>query len=588
MQKHPAVVATRNLLLICSGLAVYRAWRVDQQVGEYTQCLHCFVLPALASDAILLVAISLLLVAVAYAQRIALRLLGMLATAALALAMAVDTALWSMLSQRFHLTDALMMIGAMGSGWTQVTFEWWSPGGALRWIVGLFLILVVAGLFRQLSVRSGSARIPLLMALAWLVVVVAGHHSLAYVHEDLIGNVVEINWRQGRQQPYSTGTLSRASQRVAALAESCTESGTLRPNVIVVLAESLSAWHSGLLGGPAEWTPELDAIARSNHYATRFYANGFTTSGGEIAVIAGVAPLYHPGAVYGAYDVSMSRGLALPAMAHARGYRAQFFTNSDNNFLDVGVWLRKMGFDEVEDNEADFYKGMKRYGFAAPEDRALFDRYLTWLDERKPDAVPHLSLLMTATGHPPFLDPIRGDFNEERNVRYVDAQIGRFHRELESRGFFRDGILLILGDHRAMTPLRREEIQIHGDRAFARIPLIVSGAVDMPAVVDEAFQQSDLLPSLAELLGGRNCRNIFQGSLLRPDPQPARYVLHVRGDDRNRVDVYSGVNGLAAYRLDGDASEWMTSPPPDADDVAAWIIALRGEEPESTGVPTVH
>ena len=44
---------------------------------------------------------------------------------------------------------------------------------------------------------------------------------------------------------------------------------------------------SPLLGGPLDWLPRLDALARANHYFTHFYANGFNTIGGEVALLTG-------------------------------------------------------------------------------------------------------------------------------------------------------------------------------------------------------------------------------------------------------------------------------------------------------------
>jgi len=65
------------------------------------------------------------------------------------------------------------------------------------------------------------------------------------------------------------------------------------------------------------------------------------------------------------------------------------------------------------------------------------------------------------------------------------------------------------------------------------------------------------------------------GLFLERVPQPAQYIVHARGDDRNRVDVYFG-DRIASYLEDGDASSWATAAPlPAADAVAAWIDAQR-------------
>ncbi len=52
-------------------------------------------------------------------------------------------------------------------------------------------------------------------------------------------------------------------------------------------------------------------------------------------------------------------------------------------------------------------------------------------------------------------------------------------------------------------------------------------------------------------------------------------MIHVRGDDRDRLDVYWGERDVAGFHLDGDASDWISDRPPDAADVAAWIDVHR-------------
>jgi phosphoglycerol transferase MdoB-like AlkP superfamily enzyme len=396
-----------------------------------------------------------------------------------------------------------------------------------------------------------------------------------YINRLLIDNVVEVNLPQGRMQAFSPAFI-RAQQRVAeALPRTCSPaSAPSSGSVIVVLVESLSAWHSHLLGSDKDWTPQLDTIARENHYFTHFYANGISTSMAEMSVISGHLPLTPAGKNYMEFgDYADTRG-TLPDIAHRSGREAAFFTTGDVSFLDLGPWLHGLGFDRISGNDDAFYAGMPRWQFGAAEDAALYDRFLDWLDKRD-NARPFVSALLTVSTHPPYVDPYTGKIDPERSFKYADAQIGRFYAELKRRGFFDHGVLMVFGDHRTMTPLHADEFAQYGDRAYARVPLIVAGAVDMPTLIEAPFQQADIPPSIAELVGLESCRTVFTGSFLRKDPQPPQYVIHARGDDRNRADVYWNADDLAGYAFDGDASRWLTPPPPDAETVAAWINTQR-------------
>ncbi len=385
---------------------------------------------------------------------------------------------------------------------------------------------------------------------------------------------VGVNLPQGRTKEFSPGFAARELLHNKRLPLSCERGTATGRNIVIVITESLSAYQSALLGGPHDWLPRLDAIAQANHYFTHFYANGFTTDGGEIAVITGHPPLIPPGQdeySLGAFGPDPD---TLPGIAHRAGYVAAHFTTESLKFLDTGTWLHRLDFDIVEGNESPFYAGMPRGQFGAAPDAALFARFEQWLDQRT-DPRPFVSVLLTVSSHPPFVDPRSGKIDPAGSFGYVDEQLADFYAALGKRGFFANGILLITGDHHSMTPILAAEYQHFGARAFARIPLIVAGAVDMPKVVDASFQQSDFPASLAHIMGADYCRSAFNGIFLDPKPGPPRYIVQTRGDNRDRVDVYFD-DRAAAYLEDGDASDWLgPERPPDAQTVTAWINAQR-------------
>ncbi|MGB0132665.1 sulfatase-like hydrolase/transferase, partial [Dokdonella sp.] len=265
-----------------------------------------------------------------------------------------------------------------------------------------------------------------------------------------------------------------------------------------------------------------------------------------------------------------------PGMATEAGYDTQFFTPGDTGFLSVGKWLHSIGFSEVHGSEEDWYSGLERWQFNAVSDEDFYPRFLDWLDARA-DSKPFVSVLLNVTSHPPFINPRTHTIDPEGSFRYVDEQLGNLYDELRLRGYFRTGILIVMGDHRTMTPLNESEFLDFGDRAFARVPMIVIGDIDMPAVVEGSFQQIDLLPSLAWQLGVEWCRSPYMGSFLRENPHPPQVVFHARGDDRNRVDVYHDNDKVSAFLLDGDDSRWLGPPPADGERVAAWINVQRDE-----------
>jgi lipoteichoic acid synthase len=265
----------------------------------------------------------------------------------------------------------------------------------------------------------------------------------------------------------------------------------------------------------------------------------------------------------------------LPAVAHRAGYTTHYFTASDLDYEQSGTWLRALGFDSVEGSENPYYAGMPRGEFNAAEDAALFARFEQWLDQRHAQQ-PFVAVLLTVSSHPPFAHPRTGELDARKTFAYIDEQLADFHAYLQ-RGFLDHGILLITGDHRSMTPLLAEEYRDFGSRAFARIPLLIAGAVDMPRVVDAAFSQSDVPASLAHLLGIAHCRSPFNGYFLDGQPVPPQFIVHARGDERDRVSVYAGT-ATADYLQDGDASRWLEPKPQQADLIGGWLVSQRVRE----------
>jgi phosphoglycerol transferase MdoB-like AlkP superfamily enzyme len=263
-------------------------------------------------------------------------------------------------------------------------------------------------------------------------------------------------------------------------------------------------------------------------------------------------------------------------MATEAGYQSLFFTPGDTGYLGVGDWLQDIGFSEVHGSEEPWYEGYERWQFNAVADEIFYRRIMDWLDSRD-QTRPFVSVLLNVTSHPPFVNPRTHRIDPEGSFRYVDEQLGELHDALRQQGFFRNGLLIIMGDHRTMTPLHEAEYREFGERAFARVPMIVIGDVEMPKVVETPFQQTDLLPSLAWQFGVNWCRPAFAGSFLRSDPEPPELVFHARGDNRNQVDVYHGIDEESAYLLDGDDSRWLGTPPADGERVAAWINVERDE-----------
>lgn len=555
-----------------------RAVLVESTVGTYTGCHGCFLVPTLGADAWLFAVLSGLMALAAWSRYRLLRGLLILLAFALLLIVAGDLIIFDLLTQRLHLADIGRFGTEFAANWSVLEANLHAPLGWLK-LIGAMALFALPGL-ACLSTRS-RPRLALVFAMSAVVSTIAAgliqlRDPVRYVHAALIDNVVEINRPQTQLRTFSEDFLNHQRQLAAEMPQRCARNPLAhRPDVIIILVESLSAWQSDLLGGQVNWMPRLDAIARDSHYFKNFHANGFTTSGAEISIGSGLLPINPSGVLEYTFDHFANGSDSLPGLASASGYESAFFTPGDTGFLNIGRWLKRIGFDTISGADDPWYVGRERWQFNSVEDSVFYQRFLDWIDHRD-NKEPFVSVLLTVSSHPPFLNPRSHKIDPEGSFRYVDEQIGIFHDALKKRGFLDHGVLIVMGDHRTMTPLHEAEFADHGERAYSRVPMVVDGNIDMPAVIEDDFQQTDLLPSLAWQFGVQHCRSTYTGSFLRSVPQAPAIVVHARGDDRNRIDVYHD-DAVSGFLLDGDDSRWLGRPPPDAEHIAAWINVQRAE-----------
>ncbi|MGA7297393.1 MAG: LTA synthase family protein [Rhodanobacteraceae bacterium] len=534
-----------------------RAIKVDGMVSAYTGCHQCIIGGLVHHDLAMLALLAGLLGLDLLAPWRWLRALLRLCALALVIFYALDLAVFASFAHRLYLGDLLAFGGEGGAigGFVHALLQRPDIG---RWFATALLVLLIAAAICWKRDRAAKTAVALFLVAAATTALWATPLSPArYVHPEIVDNLLEVNQANSANHAYSLPFRRALLGNQPAVAKSCSRNAhSNRPDVILVAVESLSAYQSKLLGGDMDALPLLDAIARENHYFSRFLANGFNTNGGRIALYTGRAPLPPPGMArtlplraYGFTDETLT------SIAHETGYTSHYFTSGDLGFVNSTPWLETLGFDSIEGAESPFYKGMKRWQFDAPEDKALFDRVLDWLDHRT-DRKPFLATLLTVTSHPPFVDPRSGKIDQLTTFRYVDAQLARFYRKLEERHFFDHGVLMITGDHRSMTPLHADEYQRWGERAFARVPMIVVGDVNMPPVVQQSFAQTDVPFSFSWLAGAQTCLDAAHGNFARPDPQAPAYILHASGDRPERVNVFFGQK-MGGIILDGDDSRWQ-------------------------------
>lgn len=415
-------------------------------------------------------------------------------------------------------------------------------------IFSLFLMLVYP--FRREVINRRASIFYSSIAAAFLVVGVAGAN---FGNSVAAADTMAIFKSQGRNQPYSPEfsrtSLQQGEQRLACRTGSGRGKGK---NVIFLMFESYSHYHSERLLAETSFTPELDRLSENAMFYENFHANGYATEGGLIAMFTGKVPFtatqQRKGFNFG-YTGHFDHERSLPKALSDNGYRTEFFTSGDLGFFGKGKWLKHIGFDYIEGSENSFYDDWERFLFDAAADEALYLRVKQRLQSIDPQSSYFIAIENVST-HRPFIDPVTKTESERKVFQYADRELAGFYRHLEDSGFFENGLLFVIGDHRAMTAIQPLEREVYQLRAPAMTPMLIFG---MGTGTDSrAFQQVDVMPSLIDYLtDDEYCTTPYQGNFLADVKTEAECILHAPGLDQNNVYAYCGDHEIT-IALGGD------------------------------------
>lgn len=508
------------LLLLALALSVYKVGLLEATAQQLFACRYCLAGPAALHEAQFLLVLAMLHLAAGLPRALPAQCTVRLLAAGSVLIMAADLLVlkhfWTRLTA-YQLQKFISEPSAIAGILQQL-----SPRLALEvGLLALVLLLVCGQYVARARVPGKAGHLPLGLS-ACVTLIAASHLALRLptYHEPYVRNALQAFFQQPtRERPYSAA-LAESARRQASPPVCHTGLGQ-HLDVILLVVESLSVYQSRRFSGLNDWTPQLDALSDRGLRYTGFRANGVSSEEGLVSLLTGepAIPRPEPRANTTLEQFGAVRE-TVPRMLHGLGYKTEFLTTGDLGFLDKGPWLDAIGFDYREGHEARFYQGMPRFHFDAAPDEALYDRALQEL--QRPRGQPLFMTLETVSSHHPYVQPVTGERTPEAVFRYADAQIGRFVAQLKARGYFKTGVLLITGDHRAMTPMTAAEQRLLGDRAYARIPLVVLGD-GLHGEVPDAFSQSDFKSTLRFWLGsGPQCIASNQGVFLptvaqRPD-----------------------------------------------------------------------
>lgn len=363
-----------------------------------------------------------------------------------------------------------------------------------------------------------------------------------------------------------------------------------RPNVIVVLIDTLRADHLGAYGYEKDTTPNIDAFAQDASLFERAFAQSSWTKPSVASLLTGLLPRTHT--ANRREDALPEEAMTLAERLRGLGYRTAGFVTNTNVAAEFGF---AQGFETYElllDED-------QRLGYARAE--VLVERCLAWLGvERKG---PFFLYLHATDPHDPYTFAPGGretvgstDFMEaleageipsnaatrekllelyDEKIRYMDRELGRFFDALRNKGLYQDSLVVLVSDH-------GEEFAEHGwwrhGKTLYQEQLHVAFLVKWPEGaaagrrLRDVVQHVDLVPTVLDFLGeplpnllpGRSLYRLVESgaafdpvvsSYLRSDGREVESVLY-REQKLVRTLVYDReVPPFALFDLTNDGAE---------------------------------
>ena len=322
--------------------------------------------------------------------------------------------------------------------------------------------------------------------------------------------------------------------RVVKKADSCKKA--LKPNVIFICIESLSARYLNSLGGENGFTPFLDSLANESILFTNLFATGTRTVRGMEAITLSIPPT--PGRSI--VKRKKNRDLfTIGEIFRFHGYDRNFFYGGDGYFDNMNSYFGGNGFNiidrgrgilldqgidakrtQIEDGEVSFENA---WGIC---DEDIYNKVLKEADLAHARRRPFFDFVMTTSNHKPFTYPedrvdIPSGSGRKGAVRYTDFAIAKFLNVARTKPWYQNTVFVVTSDHCASSAGRWElDVQNY------HIPGMIFNLPDVaPVEINALCSQIDIFPTLFGLLNWDYTSNLFGCDVLKMKPEDERAFI---------------------------------------------------------------
>ena len=279
----------------------------------------------------------------------------------------------------------------------------------------------------------------------------------------------------------------------------------LKPNIILICIESLSADYLKEFGNSDNLCTNLNQLANESIFFKNMYATGTRTVRGMEALTLCIPPTPGNSIVRRQNNNNL---FSIATVLKQKGYRLDFIYGGDGYFDNMNTFFGGQGFDIIDRDRGNPLSdeiSTTRINIPNSEitfenawgicDEDIYNQSLKKADLESNSNKPFFQFIMTTSNHKPYSFPDNKinlkQGNREAAVKYTDFAIGQYFEKAKTKKWFSNTVFVIVADHCASSAGKWE---INVDKHH--IPAIIYNLNTKNQKINKLVSQIDLMPTL--------------------------------------------------------------------------------------------
>jgi phosphoglycerol transferase MdoB-like AlkP superfamily enzyme len=217
-----------------------------------------------------------------------------------------------------------------------------------------------------------------------------------------------------------------------------------KPNIILILMESMSIANLKQDNNKNELTPFLDSISQKSLFFNNIYSAGKHTYNGIFSTLFSYPALYRE---HTFKQLRKYNGISHTLKKH--GYSTTYFTTHGGQFDNVEGFLRFNHFDNIF-TQKDYPAKEIKTAYGVPDD-FMFRYAIPQINKLAEKNKPFFITFMTTSNHGPYYTPAYFKSNNKNKVKkaveYADWSLKQFILSSKKEFWFDNTIFVLIADH---------------------------------------------------------------------------------------------------------------------------------------------